>query len=149
MYQYERIATTGDVIRVTTTKNEVFTGFLSHYNNIITQNGIPDMEIFLTQHKSHEGKDYGHVCLPISSIKEVELVKKFFSYKQYTGKLDTGKIRNLLAEKDISLEEVEKRTHIEKTILQKIITNDKGTNKLDLVIEIARVLEVSIEEIIH
>lgn len=75
MMKWERIASNGDLVKITTNKNDIFIGQLLPMYNIVNDNNRIVAEIFLSQHPSHKGEDFGCVGLFTSDIVNIEVLE--------------------------------------------------------------------------
>lgn len=75
MMKWERIASNGALVKVTTNKNDIFIGTLLPIYNIVNDNNRIVTEIFLSQHPSHKGEDFGCVGLFTSDIANIKVLE--------------------------------------------------------------------------
>ena len=72
MASYQRNFREGNIVKITTTRDEEFIGTLLSMYYIITENNTFSVEIYIKQHKKHQGNDFGTVGFPMSYIKTIE-----------------------------------------------------------------------------
>lgn len=74
MNDFTRIAKEGNLVQITTTKGDVFTGKLLPTYFVIHDGGKVSVEIYLKQDESHAGVSYGVVGLTLQDIENILLI---------------------------------------------------------------------------
>lgn len=147
----EPIATPGNVVRVTTQKDEIFTGYISSLFSIDKEDGVLEGEFLLHQTKAHTGEPFGMVVFPVSYIKNIDVISDYSCLKETNQDsiLNVAKIKQLMEDTGTTFADIVSFGKVSKSVLSKALNGKTKDISLSTAIGIAKGLDVPIDWIVN